>query len=96
MQRKSLPIPFRRIPLWAAWMATALCLPAASASEHERIEAAPGVYLQSVDGLASSRHASGPEAHAPVTRASRIVGGTKTTITQWPSVDTNQPMQADL
>ena len=84
MQRKSLPIPFRRIPLWAAWMATVLVLPAASASEYERIEAAPGVFLQSVDGLASERLASGPEAHAPVTRAGRIVGGTKTTITQWP------------
>ncbi len=84
MRRKNRPIPFRRIPLWAAWMATALCLPAASASEYERIEAAPGVLLQSVDGLASSRDASDPEAHAPVTRASRIVGGTKTRITRWP------------
>jgi hypothetical protein len=82
MQRKSLPIPFRR--MWAALLAAALCLPAASASEHERIEAAPGVYLQSVDGLPSERLASGPEAHPPVTRASRIVGGTETTITQWP------------
>ena len=84
MQRKSLPIPFRRIPAWAAWMATVLVLPAASASEYERIEAAPGVFLQSVDGLASERLASSREAHAPVTRAGRIVGGTKTTITHWP------------
>jgi hypothetical protein len=82
MQRKRLPIPFRR--MWAALLATALYLPAASASEHERIEAAPGVYLQSVDGLPSSPLVSGPEAHPPVTRASRIVGGTETTITQWP------------
>ncbi|MCA1851455.1 MAG: serine protease [Beggiatoa sp.] len=82
MQRKRLPIPFRR--MWAALLATALCLPAASASEHERIEAAPGVYLQSVDGLPSERLVSGPEAHPPVTRASRIVGGTETTITQCP------------
>ena len=91
MQRNSLPIPFCRIPLWVAWIATALCLPAASASEHERIKAAPGVYLQSVDGLASERLASNSEFripnsefHAPVTRANRIVGGTETTITQWP------------
>jgi hypothetical protein len=45
MQRKSLPMPFRRIPLLAALMATALVLPAASASEYERIEAGPGVFL---------------------------------------------------
>ena len=84
MQRKSLPIPFRRIPLWAALTATALVLPAASASEYERIEAAPGVFLQSVDGLASSRRASGEVHHAPVTRVGRIVGGMETTITHWP------------
>jgi secreted trypsin-like serine protease len=52
-----------------------------SSAESERIEVAPGVYFQSADGLVSSS----PEARQiPAARSGRIVGGTETTITQWP------------
>ncbi len=77
-------MPFRRVSSWAALLATALGLPAASAAEHHPIAAAPGVYLQSVDRLAVSRHTAGMEAHVPATPVGRIVGGTQTTIEQYP------------
>ena len=58
-----------------------LAIAPVSSAESERIEVAPGVYFQSADGLVSSR----PEARQiPAARSGRIVGGTETTITQWP------------
>ena len=58
-----------------------LAIAPVSSAESERIEVAPGVYFQSADGLVSSRPEAG---QIPAARSGRIVGGTETTITQWP------------
>ena len=69
--------------LLAGLFLLALVITPVVSAESERIEVAPGVYFQSADGLVASRPATSRRPSA-ANRSVRIVGGTETTIKQWP------------
>jgi hypothetical protein len=84
MPWKDLSISFHSVLLWATLTATALSVPIASAAERDRIGVAPGIFLQSVDGLTSARQASRVRDTVQSRPTGRIVGGTPTTISRFP------------
>jgi Trypsin len=80
--------------LLAATAGAALCAavvlpPASAASGHDGrgvpgVEVAPGVYMADASELPASESAAHPRGFASPERSPRIVGGTTTTIGQWP------------
>ncbi len=84
MSQRIPPISSCLFSLFAALAVTSLLSTPTTAEVRERIEVAPGIYMQSVSELSSARMAQRAETRTAPPPSARIVGGTATQINQWP------------